>query len=138
MSQAYVPVSASAFEMTRALELLPSIGEVSVDMNLLTNSTQEWIITFLNDLGDLPLLTVTRGRLNGTNAGLRVVETQAGTPMSLVYDGACGCVRWRACCVGVLCVFGSGEGNAIGSHACNWPCNVVARVVRASPPPPSR
>ena len=64
--------------MTRALELLPSIGEVSVSVVPGTNLTQSWVITFLNDLGDLPMLTVTRGRVNGTNADVRVVETQRG------------------------------------------------------------
>jgi hypothetical protein len=83
----YVSVKATAFEMQRALELLPSIGEVAVSIVDNANGGRNWTVTFLNNLGDLPRMTVTRGRLNGTNPLLYVVEDQAGTPTKLVYDG---------------------------------------------------
>ncbi len=81
-------MTATKFEMTKALELLPSVGEVNVEVALLANLTRSWTITFLNDLGDLPLLTVTRGRVNGTGPGLQVVETQVGCEN--IVNGACG------------------------------------------------
>ncbi len=131
---------ASAFEMTRALELLPSIGEVSVNVVPGANLTQAWVITFLNDLGDLPMLTVTRGRVNGTTAGLRVVETQPGTPMTLVYDGACvyggggaclcnGASVWWVCVAGAS-VWGASAWRSLRAWWCGVCCCVgVGRCV---------
>lgn len=47
----------------------------------------EWMITFDTELGDLPLLDVTTGRLTGGRVAAAVKEHQAGSSATLIYDG---------------------------------------------------
>lgn len=72
----HIPVTATAFEMARALELMPTVGAVNVTVIPLANGGSSWVVTFQNNLGNLPLMTVTQGRLNGTNPIAYVVKTQ--------------------------------------------------------------
>ncbi|POM58076.1 hypothetical protein PHPALM_37326 [Phytophthora palmivora] len=75
-------------EMKRQLENLPSIGVVEVTRTSQLNNAMSWTVTFMTELGDLPLMKVTSGRLTGGNPLVQVTTTQQGTPGRMVYDGA--------------------------------------------------
>lgn len=75
--------------MKRRLENLDSIGVVTVERNItLSYGAYQWTITFETELGDLPMLEVTDGRLTGGGRSATVTEKQAGTAATLVFDGS--------------------------------------------------
>uniref|UniRef100_K3WF50 Titin n=1 Tax=Globisporangium ultimum (strain ATCC 200006 / CBS 805.95 / DAOM BR144) TaxID=431595 RepID=K3WF50_GLOUD len=80
-------VSTTAAEMKRQLENLPSIGVIAVSTTAGTNNAMAWDITFLTELGDVPLMKVTSGRLTGGASKILVSTMQVGTPGRIVYDG---------------------------------------------------
>ncbi len=77
-----IAVDATANMVKNALENLPSINLVHVD--LISNG---WSVTFLSEAGDLPLMQVTSGRLS---SGTKIVtmETTKGDIATLIYDGS--------------------------------------------------
>ncbi|KAF4031960.1 Fibronectin type III domain [Phytophthora infestans] len=75
-------------EMKRHLENLPSVGVVDVTTTAGPNNAMTWDVTFVTELGDLPLIKVTSGRLTGGNPNVQVTTIQEGTPGRVVYDGA--------------------------------------------------
>ena len=77
----------SASGMLQALENLDGIGELTVTRNSLGDGAYEWIVTFLTEMGNLPLMTTTSGRLLASRPFARVNEVQSGTESTLVYDG---------------------------------------------------
>jgi len=77
----------TASGMMQALENLDGIGELSVTRNSLGNGSFEWIVTFLTEMGNLPSMTTTSGRLLASRPFARVNEVQAGTESTLVYNG---------------------------------------------------
>ena len=66
---------------------MEGIGEVAVQRNVLGSGSYEWIVTFLTEMGNLPLMTVTSGRLLASRPFARVVEVQSGTEGEMVYNG---------------------------------------------------
>lgn len=85
----HLSVSATtAAEMKRQLENLPSIGVVDVSATAGADNTMMRDITFLTELGDLPLMKVTNGRLIGGNPRITVTTIEDGTPGKVVYDGS--------------------------------------------------
>ncbi|KAF1314868.1 Projectin/twitchin, partial [Globisporangium splendens] len=74
-------------EMKRQLENLPSLGVVAVSATAGTNNAMAWDITFLTELGDVPLVKVTSGRLTGGTPKVLVSTMQEGTPGRIVYNG---------------------------------------------------
>jgi hypothetical protein len=82
----HIPVTATAADVERALEALPSIGSVDVVRHVNTGSVR-WDVTFVTDLGNLPRIEVTTGRLTGKDAHAEVLDVVSGTPTVLVYDG---------------------------------------------------
>ena len=93
-----LPFDVSGPAMRIALEDLATVGRVEVSRSAV-GAGWEWSVTFLTEMGDLPSLVTTSGRLHSVSydhaAGTQdnndgkatVVETQAGTPSILVYDG---------------------------------------------------
>ena len=82
-----IPHDISAADMERRLENLPTVGEVSVVRTDEPNGGYSWAVEFLSDVGLLPSMEVTRGRLNGTNADVTVIRSVPGSPSVLVFDG---------------------------------------------------
>ncbi|KAF1323264.1 Projectin/twitchin, partial [Globisporangium splendens] len=80
-------VSTTAAEMKRQLENLPSLGVVAVSATAGINNAMTWDTTFLTELGDVPLVKVTSGRLTGGTPKVLVSTMQEGTPGRIVYDG---------------------------------------------------
>ena len=76
----------SALGMSQALENLEGIGEVAVKRNDLGSGSYEWIVTFLTEMGNLPLMTTTSGRLLASRPFARVAEVQSGTEGEMVYN----------------------------------------------------
>ncbi|KAH9100136.1 hypothetical protein LEN26_016139, partial [Aphanomyces euteiches] len=74
-------------EMKRQLENLPSISHVSGSYTASSNGGGTWVVTFLTELGNLPLIQITSGRLTGGGASGVVTSIQDGTPGSIIYDG---------------------------------------------------
>lgn len=54
------------FQVKRQLENLDTIRAVSVESNTTSSELFEWTVTFDTELGDLPMLEITSGRLTGT------------------------------------------------------------------------
>lgn len=56
--------------MKRQLENLDTIGVISVERNATVSdggaNEFQWVVTFETELGDLPMMEVTSGRLTGT------------------------------------------------------------------------
>lgn len=64
-------MTTSGPDMKRYLENLPSIGVVQVTPTTGTNNAMIWDVTFVTELGDLPLMKVTSGRLTGGNPTIK-------------------------------------------------------------------
>ncbi|CAM9800578.1 unnamed protein product [Ectocarpus sp. 6 AP-2014] len=80
---------ASRAAVKRQLENLDTVGIVSVERNTtLSDGASEWTVTFETELGDLPMLETTSGRLTGGGREATVTETLAGSAATLVYDGS--------------------------------------------------
>jgi hypothetical protein len=79
-----IPAEASSQDLQRYLSNLDSINTVQV------NDIQHgWAVTFLSEVGDLPLMEVTKGRLTGPqDFDLTVSEYIKGDVASLVFDGS--------------------------------------------------
>lgn len=55
-------------QVKRRLENLENIQVVTVDKNVsLSYGASEWTVTFDTELGDLPMLEITSGRLTGNH-----------------------------------------------------------------------
>nr|AIG55740.1 secreted protein [Thraustotheca clavata] len=78
----------AAAEMTRQLQNLPSISHVNVVLTAASNGGSTWTVTFLSELGNLPQMTVTTGRLTGGATSVIVITVQDGTPGQMIYDGS--------------------------------------------------
>lgn len=76
-------------QVKRRLENLDSIGVVTVEQNsTLPYGVHEWTVTFETEVGDLPMLGVTTGRLTGGGSSAAVTEKQAGSAATLIFDGS--------------------------------------------------
>ena len=84
----HIKVDASAADVERALENLNTVGDVSVSLTPGSNGGNSWAVTFHTEVGDLPKMQVTAGRLIGTGKGIGVTESFAGSSATLVYDGS--------------------------------------------------
>jgi hypothetical protein len=84
VTTAPLPHNASAEMVRAALEGLSSTrGAVRVSRGEQTERNgQEWRVTFMDMVGDLPPIHVDSTHLNGTAAEVRVVEVRAGTTVS--------------------------------------------------------
>ncbi|KAJ0394774.1 hypothetical protein ATCC90586_000434 [Pythium insidiosum] len=84
----------TAAQLKRHLENLGTVGVVDVSATAGAANTMTWDVTFTTELGDLPLLRVTGGRLTAGGPGsagrprISVTTVQDGTPGVLVYDGS--------------------------------------------------
>ncbi|RHY19567.1 hypothetical protein DYB25_000036 [Aphanomyces astaci] len=67
----------TADDVTTKLQSLPTIGTVTVTRTVLGTGFQ-WLVTFVSNMGDQPLLTVNGGLLIGTNAAVAVAEVTKG------------------------------------------------------------
>ncbi|CAM9348723.1 unnamed protein product, partial [Discosporangium mesarthrocarpum] len=75
-------------QVKQHLEDLDTVGVVTVKRNASMLSLGiSWTITFDTEVGDLPLLVATSGRLTGSGKAVTVTELQAGSHATLVYDG---------------------------------------------------
>ena len=75
--------------MRAALEALPGAGAVRVSRHgPWGNGQYAWDITFREPRGDLPLLRGNAATLQGTSAGVTVVELRAGVAGSLTGPGS--------------------------------------------------
>ncbi|KDO30965.1 hypothetical protein SPRG_04153 [Saprolegnia parasitica CBS 223.65] len=84
----HLPYNIDAAEMTRHLQNLPSISHVNVALTTGANGARAWTVTFLTELGNLPPMTVTTGRLTGGATSAVVTTLQDGTPGQIIYDGS--------------------------------------------------
>lgn len=85
----YPRTLAARVQVKRRLENLDSIGVVTVERNsTLSYGAYEWTVMFETELGDLPMLGVTAGRLTGGASSAVVTEKQAGSAAALVFDGS--------------------------------------------------
>ncbi|RHZ10616.1 hypothetical protein DYB31_002620, partial [Aphanomyces astaci] len=75
-------------EMKRQLENLPSITHVAGAYTAGANGAGVWVVTFLTELGNVPLIGITSGRLTGGGTTGVVTSIQDGTPGRIVYDGS--------------------------------------------------
>ena len=83
ISTSSIPYSASAIRLESALESLSNIGNVQVKQDfqedISSNSYQiQWSITFLDNVGNLPLLTVGCNYLSGNSVSISITEVTAG------------------------------------------------------------
>jgi hypothetical protein len=82
----------AAIGMKEALENLPTVGIATVDkvVNDPIKQTATWTVKFETEMGDLPSMVVTSGRLTGSpNARVSVVGTYGpGSAATLVWDGS--------------------------------------------------
>lgn len=75
--------------MKRYLENLDTVGVVTVERNVTASyGGYEWTITFDSELGNLPLLEVTTGRLGGHGLTGTVTELVPGSSATMVYEGS--------------------------------------------------
>ena len=75
--------NAADTDVKAALENLNNVGIVAV-----TATGSSWEVTFLTEVGNLPAMQVTGGRLTGTNSAITVNTDQQGSAAVLVYDGS--------------------------------------------------
>ena len=87
-----ISVHATAEEMENVLEMLTTVNQVDV-VKVVTlrdgenENTAEWRVQFDADVGNLPKMLVTDGRLTGHNPKVKVLVEQNGSEAALVYDG---------------------------------------------------
>ena len=87
-----IAVGASASELAAALEALPSVGRVAVEV--LSSDPPGgagglvYAVTFLSAIGDVSPLGITDGLLTGFSPSARVAVTQHGSPAYLAWDGS--------------------------------------------------
>ena len=90
-----IPFDASQNRIQHELQALIAIGNVTVSRSYVTDNlfnTTQWIITFTNNVGNLPLLTVGCNSLVGNNFTLVVSETRAGQAVTFT-GGSSGIVQ---------------------------------------------
>jgi hypothetical protein len=90
----YFRADESAKDMETKLESLPTVGNVSVSRTVLTGMSgsfigYQWLVTFISNGGDVPLLTYSATPLyslplGGNNAEINVMEVQKGSALSSV------------------------------------------------------
>jgi len=67
----------TSFEVQQAIESLPNVDNVDVERIVSTNGDVSYLITFLTNLGDVPLMTTSAGGVTITeiNSGICEVQT---------------------------------------------------------------
>lgn len=71
-------------QVKRQLENLDTVGIVSVEKNTtLSHGASEWTVTFETELGDLPMLEITSGRLTGNCASLEHTAGYSDVSLSI-------------------------------------------------------
>ena len=88
----------SARDMEYSLENLATIGDVTVAAGIPTNAASKaWTIRFHTEVGDIPMMSSTSGRLSrpgkfgyvsNNNALCKVVQTVSGSAALLAWDGS--------------------------------------------------
>ncbi len=84
----FLSVSSTADDVRLGLMNLPSIGVANVIASTLSNGAKSWDVTFVTELGNVPSLQVTTGRLTGDKATIHVITIQEGTDGFVTYDGS--------------------------------------------------
>ena len=83
-----MPFNVSASEMQTALQDLPGVFSVSVNMSENANGGLDWLVYFNSIAGSVELLMASSGRLNPVgSAFITVSSVVPGTPAILAYDG---------------------------------------------------
>lgn len=82
-----IPVGASAARVEAALEELSTVTDVDIALTALPYNGMRITITFIGQVGDVPMLEATGGRLTGRATRAGVDEVVVGTPAVLAYDG---------------------------------------------------
>jgi hypothetical protein len=92
----HIPWDASESEMKFVLENLPTIGVVDVKRQNAQFGAYKWLVTFRTEVGNLPMMTATSGRIGrpgeygaiaNMDAEVTVTEGIKGSSSRLVYDG---------------------------------------------------
>ena len=80
----HIPVQSTPFDIKNAIENMPSINIISVDL-----IPSGWAVSFLSEAGDVPMMKVTTGRLKGPQGTtVYVIEHVKGYFTNMVYDGS--------------------------------------------------
>ncbi|GMF61613.1 unnamed protein product [Phytophthora fragariaefolia] len=114
----YLPATISALNLKLALEALPTIGVVNVNLETMASAGQTfkfgqvWTITFISNVGNLPPLTVESSKLTPTDAFMGVKDGDNAVDAN-----------------GVLCLPGSDIISCPGS----FPLGVIALRQQAAP-----
>jgi len=77
-STSAIPVDAGASRVESALESLPTIGNVEVTLGTPNRRSRSWIVSFIDNVGDLPAISFSCNNLLGKNVKPAVNEMKNG------------------------------------------------------------
>eukprot|EP00948_MAST-09A_sp_MAST-9A-sp1_P000252 g252.t1 len=77
-----LPYNASTTQMKEAIESLPTVTAVTVSRNgPFPGLSYEWRVSFIQQTGDIPIMTVSASGLNGVGAGASVTKAVTGSAL---------------------------------------------------------